>query len=111
MARRWGASDFPSHRSCEDLRRSDDGPPPARTALATFVTFVVVGAVSLPGYVVGFPTRGVAIAVLLAGFALFAVGRAEPWSPGPEAAPDAGQRGVVRGAPGSVARRHARCAP
>lgn len=69
------ASDFLAHRSREARDGDDDGPTPLRTAGATFLAFVVAGAVPLVSYLVPMPQAWrFPIAALLTGVTLFAVG-------------------------------------
>lgn len=69
------ASDFLSHRSREARDGADRGPPPLRTAGATFVAFLLAGAVPLISYLVPLPQRWrFPVAALLTALTLFAVG-------------------------------------
>lgn len=69
------ASDFLSHRSREARDGADGEPPPQRTAGATFVAFVVAGAVPLASYVIPMPQAWrFPIAASLTAVTLFAIG-------------------------------------
>jgi len=69
------ASDFLSHRSREARDGGSDEPPPQRTAGATFVAFVVAGAVPLASYVIPMPQAWrFPIAATLTALTLFAIG-------------------------------------
>lgn len=86
------ASDFLSHRSREDRDGADDGPPPLRTAAATFLAFLVAGSVPLISYLVPMPQPWrFPLAAALTGVTLFAIGAARStvtdrswWSSGSE---------------------------
>lgn len=70
-----GASDYLSHRSRVAVDRSIDEPAPERTALATFLAFVVAGSVPLLSYAAPFPdTWRFPVASALTGLTLFVIG-------------------------------------
>ena len=69
-----GASDYLSHRTRADMEEQTRSTP-LRTAMVTFVSFVVIGAIPLISYVIGLPAAArFPTAVVLTGVALFAVG-------------------------------------
>jgi len=73
-----GASNFLSIRSDEAVRRANKVPPsepfPLRHAIATFVAFVIAGAIPLISYIVDLGPLAFPIAVALTLLALFGVG-------------------------------------
>jgi len=69
------ASDFLSHRTREARDGATGEPPPARTAGATFLAFLVAGAVPLVSYLLPMPQAWrFPIAAVLTGVTLFAIG-------------------------------------
>ena len=69
-----GASDYLSHRTRSELEEETRSTP-LRTAVVTFLSFVVIGAVPLVSYVVDLPASvRFSVAAVLTAVALFAVG-------------------------------------
>ena len=69
-----GASDYLSHRTRQEMEEETRSTP-LRTAMVTFLSFVVIGAVPLISYVVDLPAAArFPVGALLTAIALFVVG-------------------------------------